>query len=398
MIHDSATLLTSSSFVAAVGGAFLILAWYGQREATPMLWWGIGNLAFAAGFPLVLEGGGGQLPTMIGGALFALGPGLIWASSRDANQRSIDPVFISVGPILWLAAFLIPGFSQLPGAQAALNQAVVAVYMFVAAAEFFDRARQTGSARQPLVVLLTIHGLFFAYGAFEATIGGLAAPVDLRGFWLVLIHFETLIFVIGTSMFAVAMAREQRELARIVHANTDELTGLANRRAFYNGAAAFFSDGAPAQGELSVILFDLDAFKGINDRFGHAVGDRVLGSFGEAVRKALRGTDVIGRIGGEEFAAIVPSANAERAREIGDRVRTGFAAACKLLEIPDLHPTLSGGVAQSDGTANLDALLGRADVALYRAKAAGRDRIEVFDRALEPAPSTELPRARKTAA
>ena len=94
----------------------------------------------------------------------------------------------------------------------------------------------------------------------------------------------------------------------------------------------------------------------------------------------MRSTDIVGRIGGDEFGALLPGASAEGAREIAERIRIGFSGAVEQLDIPELHATLSVGVVESDRHPNLDRLIGLADLALYRAKSEGRDRIEIYDR------------------
>jgi diguanylate cyclase (GGDEF)-like protein len=129
------------------------------------------------------------------------------------------------------------------------------------------------------------------------------------------------------------------------------------------------------------VIFDLDSFKSINDTYGHPVGDRVLEQFGRVARGVLRRSDVVGRMGGEEFAAVLPGSGAAPAARVAERIRAAFVEACNGLEIADLRPTLSGGVAAITGgsATTLDELYAAADRALYRAKAEGRDRIIVAD-------------------
>jgi diguanylate cyclase (GGDEF)-like protein len=128
--------------------------------------------------------------------------------------------------------------------------------------------------------------------------------------------------------------------------------------------------------KFAIVLFDVDGFKGINDTFGHARGDRVLRDFGAAALRTLRSTDVIGRLGGDEFCALLPGASVGAAYIAAERIRTAFTKTCQ--ESDDTcQVTVSAGVAAARPGIGLDALLQIADLALYRAKLQGRNRVEV---------------------
>jgi diguanylate cyclase (GGDEF)-like protein len=136
---------------------------------------------------------------------------------------------------------------------------------------------------------------------------------------------------------------------------------------------------------VAVLLFDLDHFKSINDRFGHAVGDDALKVFARVATASLRATDVVGRLGGEEFAAILPG-NAAEATIAAERLRKAFQAAGIEISSHQIGATVSIGVASAIPPADINALLVRADKALYRAKGNGRNRAEVAqDEATSPA-------------
>jgi diguanylate cyclase (GGDEF)-like protein len=161
----------------------------------------------------------------------------------------------------------------------------------------------------------------------------------------------------------------------------DGLTGLANRRAATDALHAEAARAARLQTPLAVVLADLDGFKDVNDEYGHAVGDEVLRVFADVLRQTVRESDVAGRWGGEEFLLLLPGADEEGAVQLAERVRVGFADR-SIPGAPSLRVSASFGVAEYAGEANSEALLAAADGALYRAKRAGRDRVE---RAL-PAP------------
>ena len=130
---------------------------------------------------------------------------------------------------------------------------------------------------------------------------------------------------------------------------------------------------------LTVMLADLDRFKAVNDQFGHAVGDRVLQIFADTMSRALRASDMSGRLGGEEFAFLMPRTNAVEARRIAERMRVQFAEAARRVGGDAVNATVSFGVATVAAPAQLSDLIAAADGALYRAKAEGRNRVAAAD-------------------
>ena len=157
-------------------------------------------------------------------------------------------------------------------------------------------------------------------------------------------------------------------------ASTDALTGLANRRRIVEYLDATLSDVADGDAALSVVLFDIDHFKAVNDRYGHDVGDEVLKRVAASAIEGLRSTDLIGRYGGEEFVIILPRTDADAALQIAERVRSRIEASRGGTQ-PKV--TVSLGVATTQGDDTGHVILKRADVALYAAKDAGRNRLRL---------------------
>ena len=181
------------------------------------------------------------------------------------------------------------------------------------------------------------------------------------------------------------------ENARLHHtvqrqASTDELTGLVNRRRFLEALGGEIVRAGAFETPLSVVLADLDDFKLVNDRFGHHAGDEVLRRFAEMVRAHLRDVDVPGRLGGEEFAIIVPETDATGAEAVAERVRRSLAT-LRVADAPEFVVAASFGVAEHVPGEDGDTLLRRADDALYRAKRHGKNRVSVDGRAADAASS-----------
>jgi diguanylate cyclase (GGDEF)-like protein/PAS domain S-box-containing protein len=174
-------------------------------------------------------------------------------------------------------------------------------------------------------------------------------------------------------------ARQRELLEQLEHqALTDMLTGLPNRRAYHNQARVAVARSRRSCAPVTVGVADIDHFKSINDRYGHAAGDQVLKELAEVIRKAARGSDVVARTGGEEFSLLFPDATVEQAVTVAERIREAVQAhEVETAGGNVLRVTLSVGLAQLppvDG--EFDATVGKADAALYRAKHGGRNRVE----------------------
>jgi diguanylate cyclase (GGDEF)-like protein len=190
---------------------------------------------------------------------------------------------------------------------------------------------------------------------------------------------------IGIALMALApitvasvMAARNELLQRLQHlASCDPLTGALNRRAFFEAFHDRRTKPATRRLPISVLMLDIDHFKRINDTFGHAAGDQVLTTFVRTVQECLRGSDVFGRLGGEEFAALMTSCTGQEAEGVAERIRSAIAGT--IVRIGDgcrVTMTVSIGVADADQVpAVLEPLLSAADKALYAAKTSGRNRV-----------------------
>ncbi|MEU4218842.1 diguanylate cyclase [Actinoplanes sp. NPDC026623] len=190
----------------------------------------------------------------------------------------------------------------------------------------------------------------------------------------------------GTSTCTVVVARDITELERLRAELTDQavrdgLTGVYNRRhlaAVLDAQARAAADGDP----LSIVMIDVDHFKAVNDRYGHAVGDRMLVDLARQLTGSVRESDLVARYGGEEFVVVLPGVPAHAAAERADQWRRQCAA--RAIDTPHgtLNATFSAGVAQLAATGGPDELLRLADEAMYRAKRAGRNQVLVAESAL----------------
>jgi diguanylate cyclase (GGDEF)-like protein len=201
--------------------------------------------------------------------------------------------------------------------------------------------------------------------------------------WFAVFALQTLLYVVGTAFVVVVMANERTTAQYKTAAMTDPLTGLFNRRAFFAAAQAMIVAQMRKKQPVSVLAFDLDHFKSVNDRFGHAIGDETLRLFAATAIANMRASDAIGRLGGEEFVAILPG-NLAEATLVAERVRAAFEVAGIEIGGQRIGVTVSIGVAQAGPPlAEFGELLGRADAALYCAKHCGRNRVMTDEQAAD---------------
>jgi diguanylate cyclase (GGDEF)-like protein len=157
-------------------------------------------------------------------------------------------------------------------------------------------------------------------------------------------------------------------------ATVDAMTGLYNRRHFLECAEAEWSRYQRYQRPLTVLMIDIDHFKSVNDRYGHAVGDRAIAAVAEACKARKRKSDIVGRLGGDELAVLLPETDMNQARVVAERIRRKIAAITLVVHKVEFRLSASLGIAEATlSMSGIDALLHAADQALYRAKANGRN-------------------------
>ena len=160
----------------------------------------------------------------------------------------------------------------------------------------------------------------------------------------------------------------------------DELTGLMNRRAFFNQGAKEISRTQRHQTPLSLLMLDVDVFKSVNDCYGHAAGDRVLQHVAHKIIENVREMDTVARMGGEEFSVLLPSTGAKDAVKLAERVRQAVERESCQIQDQTIEVTVSIGVASyGENMSSLEAILRHADDSMYQAKHQGRNRVVFMD-------------------
>jgi diguanylate cyclase (GGDEF)-like protein len=375
---DIPTLFVLVAMICFVLGAVFFSAWYRDRGDRLALRASAGPVAIAIGVALLLMRGAvpDWLSIIVANSLLMTGIGLIWSAIRVLEGRSAPAAGTLAGTIVWLVACGVPAFFAAVEWRIALLSSIAAGYSLAAGFEFWRGRTETLHARMPMVALCFAHAAVVFVRALAILIVPLAGgPLD--GNWLQnLFMMEAPLFLIAAAFLGVSMVRERAERDLRRTAEIDELTDVANRRAFLAKSRLLMDEAGKKDQSVVLLLFDLDHFKAINDRFGHAAGDRTLRRFAEIGSAAIRATDLFGRIGGEEFAALLPGCDAVTAQRIADRIRGEISSKAIVHGGIQVPATVSVGVASMVGRgADLEALMARADEALYQSKRAGRDRV-----------------------
>ena len=228
-------------------------------------------------------------------------------------------------------------------------------------------------AEQPLARLPYL-AVALAY-ALLLVVGRRAAVYPLDGLILGAAAVTAIVLVRQVHM----ISENGRLMSRLQNlANVDPLTGLPNRRAFFEEADLLFDDSGLVNRRHSILMVDVDYFKEVNDTFGHRAGDRVLSVVSACVKSQLRSADLVGRYGGDELVIALPDCDGEAAFAVAERIRAVVAATPVVIEEQVVNVTLSIGAAGGEAGEALVPLLARADLALYDAKRAGRACVREF--------------------
>jgi diguanylate cyclase (GGDEF)-like protein len=379
-VPGHSTLLVIAVFTPALSGCLLLLSWLQHRKVAALALWGSGFIiaSVATSLIVVLRG---TIPDfwsiIVGNALLCVAYGILWSGAREFEAKKVSVLLALAGVAVWLIACSIGPIYARPQSRASVLAAVGIVYTLLTVFELW-RGRGDQVWRWPIIGLLLAHAAAIPIriplaGALHHT--DLSDPSDLD--LLTFAIFEWAFVCICAAYLFGGLAKDQI-VARFRRVSlTDELTSVANRRGFFDRGQPLLMRARFSREPISLILFDLDRFKNVNDSYGHLTGDEILASFCRLMSSQLRPNDLFGRIGGEEFACLLPDTAADDAICLAERMRKGFEASSHSIGKYTIRLTVSVGVAISDEEhSDLSALLAAADRALYRAKLLGRNRVE----------------------
>jgi diguanylate cyclase (GGDEF)-like protein len=374
---DVSTLVVIAIAVTALLGLFLLAMWQ-QERVRALGWWGSAYLL--GGFAISLWGfqDSAAIAPGLANALLFIACGMIWNAARLFHGRAVAWIGMSAGAGVWLIACAFPAFAMPGTPRIVLSSLIISAYTFLAARELCRERRKALQQGWPAFLIPALHAVVFLLPAPLASLAPHEFGLSLSSSWFALIVLEGILYVVGAAFIVVVLSKDRSLRVEKNAAVTDALTGLPNRRAFFDDARKLKVMQTRKRQSLAALMFDLDHFKAINDEYGHFVGDEVLLTFAVVLSTTLRGTDQYARFGGEEFVALLP-ATAEEAAIAAERVRCAFEQAAREVGPHQIGATVSVGVASAAATIEVPALLIAADTALYRAKAAGRNRVTLAE-------------------
>ena len=312
------------------------------------------------------------------GSLFA--SWLAWAGFRIRAQRS--PYFLPVIAFIIVTEILLVWFTVIQhhmGIRMMLIPWVGGIMMFACAWEISHCGRQLRAAEIAAITL------FIIYGMTQLSAGTVALMQGAEQDQYFLSIYSTINFLLmpasftGLGIFTILILVDDLGSRMKLLAITDQLTGLFNRRGFDDAGKRLRRKAALNQLPVSILITDIDHFKKVNDTYGHLKGDEVLVAFARLLLHSVRRHDVIGRIGGEEFALILFDADAERAARVADSVRQTIEDHVLTADGMTFSITASFGVSQIEhNQQTIDQVITQADQALYQAKRQGRNQVRVY--------------------
>ncbi len=305
---------------------------------------------------------------------------LAWASCTRAQQK--PPL------MLWLSGAVFTLLALLP-----VNPATdISIWLyslnafcgivFIMAAQLMARGRSNGFADRALVYVYAIVAVqFFVRPIAVLAIEGPMTAAEYRdssGHAILMASSAILMLLMVATIVTAVMT----DHFKTIHddAQTDPLTNLKMRRAFEDSAADMIERGARENRSLALIIADIDLFKQVNDIWGHQAGDKAIAAFGNLIKSTIRGTDLAGRVGGEEFCILVWNCTPEAAEGLAERLRKAFAALPHEGVSECVRLTASFGVTGVIAEEGYARAFSRADQALYEAKDAGRNRVVLAGR------------------
>ncbi|MBY8822929.1 GGDEF domain-containing protein [Sphingomonas colocasiae] len=373
-------ILSVLFFTSAILCIMMTLAWLHFGRARHISIWavayGLGALQWVVNALGVLLEPGNPLP-VIAASLVVLGSSaLVPVGALQRAGRPVHlPAFIAIGLIF--AIWIVLVYTILPNRalQGAVSNLFAVIMMPIAAIAIWPRHRRPNAPELAFIVMLVIFTLYQLALSGSALFIGPDGDRDAIERYRMILGIGLPPVYIGTGIAAVFLIAGDLSESLQQLVTRDGLTGALNRRGLEQAATIAMANARRRGRPFTVVICDIDHFKRINDRFGHAAGDRALISFADNVQAVVREVDMFGRLGGDEFCLLLSDLAPADAGDVVERIRAEVAG-ISVEDKPDLAFTASFGVAGfDDGDLWFGQILQRADQALYQAKEAGRNRI-----------------------
>ncbi len=385
MFFDPLTVWSFVIFTTLVLAGVLFFSWFFMREELAFGYWGSALLLSSIGVSGIAARSmlSPFISIELANAVLLLAALLAWTGFRSFEGRRPIYLLLILVPLLWVVLCQFEPFRDSVLHRMFAFAGMMGAIFLASLYELWRGRQDRMLARTAAIVIIAVHMVLLAARPLVASVTGIGMIGHdgdlLRDPYLAWYAQEWIAFLVIITFTVVALVRERREITFERASLLDDLTGLLNRRGFMARSLQLCAPGEA----VALLALDLDFFKKVNDLHGHAAGDRFLVMFAEVLRGNVRSSDVVARIGGEEFGILLPRASAEGALDTAERIRHAFRRTSAELNMAGVAGTVSIGVATGVMPAKsamdgIGPLLARADIALYRAKASGRDRSQIF--------------------
>ncbi|PDT28681.1 GGDEF domain-containing protein [Rhizobium sp. L9] len=376
MMLDYNSLLLALGISAACLAVTLMGSWLVRRTETVLLTATIGLVLVVSGiFIYSVYVSRPDIGFAIGSfVLFHAGFATIWGAGKQFLSGRLSILAIASRALAAMAFSIVPMVAGYDGLAFIADNLAIALLLFATARQYWLARAEAPAPLLGIAALYTLTAISFVLCAAVLIADGKLVLGKAPSNWAE--DLSLAVCIAGmTGIGALSLALHQWRLAarHRLEAITDPLTGLLNRRAVFDQYGT-----RPMGTTAAVIVFDIDHFKSVNDRYGHASGDRVITVFAEELTAHCRSGDTAARLGGEEFALVLKEIMPGRAELTAERIRRAFEAREIPIDGEVLRCTVSVGVAPGRSTPlDFDAMLSAADKALYAAKRGGRNRVEL---------------------
>ncbi|MDF2119632.1 GGDEF domain-containing protein [Roseiarcaceae bacterium H3SJ34-1] len=378
MNADSPTLISYTTVLIALMGGVFTLFWSREKQKAPLFWFVLPFLFGVTGAAITINPAfnPGGLGPRLGVFFILLAYGFAWQAVRALYRRRRLVLPVLLPSLLWL--ILSSAFRdklEPPIPTAAMRMALLAAFNGLAAYEFWRHAEEGLPSSKTLFWVFAIYAVLNAARIPVMTITPMPIGLAPTEIWAVIVYnLASVILALLVTTFMIVLARDRQSARNYSLVLRDALTNVYNRRAYHEHMQAFATNGDHPIPPYALLVFDIDHFKSINDRFGHQTGDKVIILAAQAAGKTLRKHDKVFRIGGEEFVCLLPDTTMHQAYDAAERLRAAFRELTETVDGKPIGATISIGVAATDGVMTADEIFAHADAALYQAKTLGRNR------------------------